>query len=132
MLKQLGVQIAVDDFGTGLSSLSQLPRLPVDILKIDQSFVQKLNTSAESLTLIRTLIELGRSLRLKTVAEGIEDRAALEALRSFGCDYGQGFLLSRPLSSEALVHLLDARPGAPTRGHRTNGISHAEEALRAP
>ncbi|MGO9751416.1 MAG: putative bifunctional diguanylate cyclase/phosphodiesterase [Solirubrobacteraceae bacterium] len=133
VLKQLGVRIAVDDFGTGYSSLAQLPRLPVDILKIHRSFVQSLNTSSESLTVIRTLIELGRSLHLQTLAEGIEDRVALEHLKAAGCAYGQGFLFARPLDHDALAELLEARARSLRPGDATDGVqslghpnSHAE------
>lgn len=127
VLKQLGVRIAIDDFGTGYSSLAQLPRLPVDILKIDRSFVQSLDTSSESLTLIRTLIELGHSLHLQTLAEGIESRTALEHLRSAGCSYGQGFLFAHPLARDALAELLETRVGSPS-----GGVINGGAAVRAP
>jgi diguanylate cyclase (GGDEF)-like protein len=109
-LKRLGVRIAIDDFGTGYSSLAQLARLPVDILKIDRAIVHNSTTSHSdgSLTLIRTLIELARTLSLQTLAEGIESRVSLEHLKRVGCDFGQGFLFSHPLDHAALMGLLEA------------------------
>jgi diguanylate cyclase (GGDEF)-like protein len=97
-LKQLGVRIAIDDFGTGYSSLAYLQRFPVDALKIDRSFVNRITDSPESVALIRTLVQLGRTLGIQTVAEGIEEPAQLEALQQQGCDSGQGYLFSRPLT----------------------------------
>jgi diguanylate cyclase (GGDEF)-like protein/PAS domain S-box-containing protein len=119
-LKSLGVRIAIDDFGTGFSSLSYLTRFPVDILKIDKSFVEQLTTGGEggvgavgeanAAELIRTIVHLGRSLRLGTVAEGIETRQQYAALVEMSCDYGQGFLFSRPLPAGGIdtlfAHLL--------------------------
>ncbi|HXP38091.1 MAG TPA: EAL domain-containing protein [Solirubrobacteraceae bacterium] len=112
-LKQLGVRIAIDDFGTGYSSLAYLRQFPADSLKIDRSFVAGVATSRESAALIDTLVQLGRSLRIETLAEGIEDREQLRALQYADCDLGQGFLFSRPLSVEAVGRLLAHR--APAR-----------------
>ena len=106
-LKTLGVRIAIDDFGTGYSSLAYLRRFPADVLKIDRSFVEGVATSTEAAALVHTLVELGKSLGLETLAEGIEDSAQLQVLRREHCDVGQGFLLSRPLDSEGLTDLLD-------------------------
>jgi diguanylate cyclase (GGDEF)-like protein len=96
-LKDLGVRLAVDDFGTGYSSLAYLCRLPVDQLKIDRSFIPTIRTSAASLAVVRTIIELAHTLGLEAVAEGIEDGAQLETLRGLGCDLGQGYHFARPL-----------------------------------
>ena len=96
-LKDLGVRIAIDDFGTGYSSLAYLRQFPVDILKIDRSFVSGMTSSKEAAALVRTLIQLGKTIELITLAEGIEHQAQLDALREEGCDYGQGFLFARPL-----------------------------------
>ena len=96
-LKDLGIALSVDDFGTGYSSLSYLRRFPVDELKIDRSFVGSMNHSTEDLAVVRTVVELGRSLRLQTVAEGIEDAEQLSMLHRLGCDLGQGYHLARPL-----------------------------------
>jgi len=96
-LKQLGVQIAIDDFGTGYSSLAYLRQFPVDVLKIDRSFVSGLDGSEESLALIRTMVDLGSALGLTTLAEGIEDGLQLECLRQNHCQIGQGFMFSKPV-----------------------------------
>jgi diguanylate cyclase (GGDEF)-like protein len=96
-LKQLGVRLAVDDFGTGYSSLSYLRRFPIDVLKIDQSFVQSLGGSSEELELARAIVAFGTTLGLETVAEGIEQEQEALLLREAGCDLGQGFLFAEPL-----------------------------------
>jgi diguanylate cyclase (GGDEF)-like protein len=111
-LKQLGVRVAIDDFGTGYSSLAYLSQFPVDTLKIDRAFVQGIAGSKESAALVQTLIELGRSLGLETLGEGIEELAQLEHLQHAGCDSGQGFLFARPLDAEALGAFLDGGPPA--------------------
>jgi diguanylate cyclase (GGDEF)-like protein len=108
-LKALGIRIAVDDFGTGYSSLAYLQQFPVDELKIDRSFVAKIATSSESRALIRTLVQLGKTLNLGTLAEGIEDRLQLEELRQEDCELGQGFLFARPLDPEAMLSFLERR-----------------------
>ena len=107
-LKFLGVRLAIDDFGTGYSALSYLSRFPVDVLKVDRSFVEKVATESHSAELVRTIAQLGRSLSLETVAEGIEEFAQVEALREMGCEFGQGFLFSRPLPAEDITALLSA------------------------
>jgi diguanylate cyclase (GGDEF)-like protein len=96
-LKQLGVRIAVDDFGTGYSSLSYVGRLPVDVIKIDRSFVAAVSSNSREGALAAAVIRLGEELGLVTVAEGIEDAAQLERLRQLGCNLGQGFYLARPM-----------------------------------
>ncbi len=108
-VKDLGVRVAVDDFGTGYSSLAYLRQFPVDTLKIDRAFVQGIASSKESAALIQTLIDLGRSLNLETLGEGIEDLAQLEHLQRAHCDSGQGFLFARPLEAEALSAFLSSR-----------------------
>jgi predicted signal transduction protein with EAL and GGDEF domain len=105
-LKELGVKLAVDDFGTGYSSLSYLRRFPVDELKIDRSFVGSMHHNPEDLAVVRTVIELGRALRLQTVAEGIEDADQLAVLRRLGCHLGQGYHLARPLPAHAAARHL--------------------------
>jgi len=107
-LKALGVRLAVDDFGTGYSSLSYLTRLPVDSLKIDQSFIAAIHGSVESRGVVRVVTELGRLLRLETIAEGIETAGDLEILRILACDLGQGFLFSRPLDPEDATTIIAA------------------------
>lgn len=111
-LKRLGVGIAIDDFGTGYSSLAYLRQFPADTLKIDRSFIADIASCRESDALIHTLVQLGKSLGIETLAEGIEDESQLEALQREGCDHGQGFWFSRPLEARALEVLLgdsDAR-----------------------
>jgi diguanylate cyclase (GGDEF)-like protein/PAS domain S-box-containing protein len=105
-LKQLGVTLAMDDFGTGFSSLAYLRRFPMDTLKIDRSFVSRLGGDSEDIALVRTIVRLGQSLGMSTVAEGIEDAVQLAALREMGCDYAQGYLLSRPVPAPEAGRLL--------------------------
>jgi EAL domain-containing protein (putative c-di-GMP-specific phosphodiesterase class I) len=101
-LKALGVRIAVDDFGTGFSSLAYLRQFPIDILKIDRSFIDSVATSSESSTLIHTLVEFGQTLGLEVIAEGIENEGQLHPLILANCDAGQGFLYGRPLTPAQL------------------------------
>jgi len=105
-LKRLGVKIAIDDFGTGYSSMAYLRRFPADELKIDRSFIDGVATSNAAATMVHTLVQLGKSLGLQTLAEGIEDRDQLSALQREHCDLGQGFLFARPLEPEAVEKLL--------------------------
>jgi diguanylate cyclase (GGDEF)-like protein len=105
-LKQLGVRIAIDDFGTGYSSLAYLRQFPVDALKIDRSFISGIAGSKGSAALIHTLVQLGKTLDIETLAEGIEERSQLETLQREHCDHGQGFLFSRPLDVEAVEAFL--------------------------
>ena len=107
-LRYAGVRIAVDDFGTGYSALSTLSRLPVDVLKIDRSFVASMLDDGEASALVHVLLELGRALRLEIVAEGIEDGAQAAALRARGCAFGQGFHLGRPVGPLGIRRLLPA------------------------
>jgi EAL domain-containing protein (putative c-di-GMP-specific phosphodiesterase class I) len=104
-LKALGVKFAIDDFGTGYSSLSYIKRFPIDILKIDKSFVDGV---IEDQALAEVIVQLGRTLNLQTVAEGIEQALQVETLRSFGCQFGQGFYLSRPLPGNKVGDFLAA------------------------
>jgi diguanylate cyclase (GGDEF)-like protein/PAS domain S-box-containing protein len=105
-LKELGVRLAIDDFGTGYSSLSYLGRFPFDILKIDQSFVASMVGSPEALTMVRTMVELGRRLKLEVIAEGVEREDQLDLLRRLHCHYVQGFHYSRPIDAEAMTWML--------------------------
>ncbi len=99
-LKTLDVKLSIDDFGTGYSSLSYLNDFPVDTLKIDRSFVSKITTQDNSLAIPRTVITLGHSLGMDIVAEGIENISQFQILKNLGCEYGQGFFFSKPLSQE--------------------------------
>ncbi len=114
-LRRLGVRLAIDDFGTGYSSLSHLSTLPIDCLKIDRSFVSRLETSNNEAAVVRSIVLLGSSLGKLVVAEGIETPWQLEQLRSLGCRLGQGFLLSRPLSAADAALLLAAPVAQPPR-----------------
>jgi diguanylate cyclase (GGDEF)-like protein len=104
--KRMGVRIAIDDFGTGYSSLAYLRQFPVDALKIDRSFITAIADSTEAGALIHTLVQLGKTLGLETLAEGIEDDFQYAQLQREQCDSGQGFLLAHPLSPEALERYL--------------------------
>ncbi len=110
-LNFLGVKIALDDFGTGYSSLNYLHELPISILKIDRSFVARIDTENEGIEILKAIIALATSLRMETTAEGIETAKQLDALRSIGCRRGQGYFLSRPLPVESLVEYLQAERG---------------------
>lgn len=105
-LRSLGVQISMDDFGTGYSSLSYLHRFPIDTLKIDRSFVMDLEQTNENAKITQAIIMLARSLNLDVIAEGIETSVQLMLLKAMGCEYGQGYLFSKPLSSEAATIFL--------------------------
>jgi EAL domain-containing protein (putative c-di-GMP-specific phosphodiesterase class I) len=107
-IKGLGVQLAVDDFGTGYSSLQYLRGFPMDILKIDKSFVEGVSGASDESALARAIIDLGDSFQLRVVAEGIERRDQLEKLRALGCDLGQGFYFARPMDAPALAAMLEA------------------------
>jgi EAL domain-containing protein (putative c-di-GMP-specific phosphodiesterase class I) len=108
-LKEVGVQIAIDDFGTGYAVLSHLKSLPVDILKIDKSFVRELGTNSRDLAIVRAIIGLAEAFDLQLVAEGVETPAAALTLMRHGCHRAQGYLLSRPLPGNAMESLLSSR-----------------------
>ena len=123
-LKALGVRIAVDDFGTGYSSLAYLRQFPVDLLKIDRTFITGLALSSEARALAHTLIRLGQALGLQTLAEGVERDDQVKELRREGCDLVQGFLFARPLSPDAVQRLLES-------GARREGTFATARALPA-
>jgi EAL domain-containing protein (putative c-di-GMP-specific phosphodiesterase class I) len=106
-LKALGLRLALDDFGTGYSSLGYLQRFPLDILKIDKSFVDRLMDGQEPMALVRTIIQLGQTLQMRIVAEGIEHIEQADQLRALGCGLGQGYLFARPLPAHEVRALLD-------------------------
>jgi diguanylate cyclase (GGDEF)-like protein len=108
-LKAIGVRVAIDDFGTGYSSLAYLQQFPVDTIKIDRSFISSMADSPEAGVLIRSLVQLGKSLGLETLAEGIEATGQYAQLAREHCDSGQGFLFGRPLETDAVEHFLAAR-----------------------
>jgi diguanylate cyclase (GGDEF)-like protein/PAS domain S-box-containing protein len=109
-LSELGVTIAVDDFGTGYSSLSHLQRFPVDMVKVDKTFVEDLCSGNEHSTLVRSVLAIAREFGLQVVAEGIESEAQEAQLCRLGCDYGQGFLYGRPVPAAMVDTLLGVRP----------------------
>jgi len=113
-LADLGVRVAIDDFGTGYSSLSHLEQLPIDILKIDRSFVSTVAERAQLTHLCRAIVQLAGTLGLTTIAEGVESELQAERLREIGCLLAQGFHLGMPLSAEATGDLLRARLAAPS------------------
>jgi EAL domain-containing protein (putative c-di-GMP-specific phosphodiesterase class I) len=103
-LKELGVRIALDDFGTGYSSLSHLRRFPIDVLKIDRSFVDGIDRGArDERTLVRSIVRLAHSLKLETVAEGVERNEQVVQLRAIGAKMGQGFYFGRPMAADAFL-----------------------------
>ena len=112
-LKALGVRLALDDFGTGYSSLSHLSRFPVDILKIDRTFVEAMGTTRTGpAELVRTIVSLGRSLRMTTIAEGIERVDEFRAMAELGVDLGQGFYFGHPTEKPMAVEPRLVRPSA--------------------
>ena len=106
-LRARGVQIAVDDFGTGYSSLSYLRKFPIDALKIDQSFVRQITTAPDGTTLVTAVISMGRSLKLRVVAEGVETQQELAFIQAHQCDEAQGYFFSKPLPPEQFAKLLE-------------------------
>jgi len=109
-LRALGVRVAIDDFGTGYSSLSYLQRFPVDVLKIDRSFVEAATLGPDGAALVRAIVDIGGALHLRVVAEGIEREQQITTLTSFGCEHGQGYLFSPPLGAADAGQLLVAHP----------------------
>jgi diguanylate cyclase (GGDEF)-like protein/PAS domain S-box-containing protein len=105
-LRSRGVQIAVDDFGTGYSSLSYLRKFPIDALKIDQSFVRQITTAPDETTIVTAMISMGRSLKLRVVAEGVETQAEMAFLQAHQCDQAQGYYFSRPVPAQQFARLL--------------------------
>jgi EAL domain-containing protein (putative c-di-GMP-specific phosphodiesterase class I) len=117
LLREMGVRLAIDDFGTGYSSLSYLQRLPVDVLKIDRSYVSGLGCKDDLTSLTATIIRLGRELALEIIAEGIEEPVQSEELLRLGCTLGQGYLYAEPLPPAELVRYLRRhQPVAPVEG----------------
>jgi EAL domain-containing protein (putative c-di-GMP-specific phosphodiesterase class I) len=112
-LRDKGVTVSVDDFGTGYSSLSYLKKLPLDILKIDQSFIRKLSENPDDAAIAIAIISMGQSLNLRVIAEGVESAEDLEFLRTHGCDEAQGFYFSQPVPPKEFARLLGERPFHP-------------------
>ena len=125
-LHQMGVRMAIDDFGIGYASLAYLRQLPLDIIKIDPSFVAGLGHDDTLTLLTRTVVQVGRELGLRVIAEGIEQPRQLSALREMGCDYGQGFLVARPMAAPGVEALIR------TAGIRTSGEAPDEPTQHEP
>jgi diguanylate cyclase (GGDEF)-like protein len=121
-LRRAGIKISIDDFGTGYSSLGYLKRLPIDILKIDKSFVQDIANDPDDGALVMAIITLAHNLRLRVVAEGVETEEQLKFLRLLRCDEWQGYLFSRPVPADAFVKLL-TRGKLPAHEARLNSLS---------
>jgi sensor c-di-GMP phosphodiesterase-like protein len=102
----MGIHLAVDDFGTGYSSLSYLQELPVDVLKIDQSFVHRIADDASDSPIARAIIDMGKSLKLRVIAEGIETQQQLTFLRTHRCAEGQGYIFGQPMAAAQFAALL--------------------------
>jgi predicted signal transduction protein with EAL and GGDEF domain len=111
-LREMGVQLSIDDFGTGYSSLSYLATLPIDALKVDRSFIDRMD--GEGGEIVKAIFKLGQALSKQVYAEGIETRAQLATLQEMGCEFGQGFLLSRPVGAERAGGILAANDGPMT------------------
>ena len=125
-LHQLGVRMAIDDFGIGYASLAHLRQVPLDIIKIDPSFVAGLGHDDTLTLLTKTVVQVGRELGLRVIAEGIEQPRQLSALREMGCDYGQGFLVARPMAAPGVEALMR------TEGVRTSGEAPGGPANHEP
>lgn len=109
-LKALGVQLSIDDFGTGYSSLGYLHRFPVNTLKIDRSFIGRIGEAAENIEIVRTIVSLAENMGMDVVAEGVETLSQLSQLRKLNCQYGQGYLFSRPVDAESVTTMISKKP----------------------
>jgi diguanylate cyclase len=115
-LRAGGIELSLDDFGTGHASLTRLKRLPVAELKIERQFVQHLDTRHEDVAIVRSVVELARGLGLRCIAEGVETEAVLARLHAFGCDVAQGYHIARPMPAGDVVPWVAGRPPAPPPG----------------
>jgi EAL domain-containing protein (putative c-di-GMP-specific phosphodiesterase class I) len=135
-LKDLGVRLAIDDFGTGYSALAYLKRLPIDVLKIDQSFICALTTDPADATITEAIVQLAGGLNLTTIAEGVETLEQLLLLGSYGCSRMQGFLFGKPVPADTFVDWLENPPFRWMQGtggdeNEGEGEAKSEEAAEA-
>jgi EAL domain-containing protein (putative c-di-GMP-specific phosphodiesterase class I) len=107
-LRELGVELHMDNFGSGYSSLSYLPRFPLQAIKVDRTFVHRMGARRTDLQIVRSIVDLAEHLGLAVIAEGIEVPSQRERLIAFGCEFGQGFLFAKPLEPEAARALIEA------------------------
>ncbi len=112
-LHAIGVRIAIDDFGAGYTSLAQLKNLPISELKIDKSFILAMHSNSDDAMIVRSMVDLGHSLNMKVVAEGIETAQSMNTLTELRCDIGQGYHLCRPALAEVLMHWYSQQPVRP-------------------
>jgi len=123
-LKSIGVSLAIDDFGTGYSSLSHLRRFPVDVLKIDQSFVREIDTSSTDASIVKLIVDLARELNFKIVVEGVETDKQYQQLKNWGCDLMQGFLFSKPIPAPEFAEILKQNHSSTEHGTISAERSH--------
>ena len=120
-LRALGIKLSIDDFGTGYSSLSYLHRFPIDTLKVDRSFIVNMSEDCENVEIVRTIVSLAQNLGMNVIAEGVETAEQLAALRKLGCEYGQGYLFSKPVDAKASENLIldtyTVEPGVESLGN---------------
>jgi len=112
-LRELGIDISIDDFGTGFSSLSYFKDIPADELKIDKSFVFNMKSDKQDRDIIELILQIARLFNLSVVAEGIEDQETLELLAELGCNYAQGFHIAKPMPADALLKWFDSLEADP-------------------
>ena len=105
-IKKRKIKLSIDDFGTGYSSISYLSSFPIDNLKIDRSFIERMNCDAENLAIVRMIITLAKTLGMDTIAEGIENAKQLTQLKNLGCQFGQGYLFAKPLDVQEIELML--------------------------
>jgi len=131
-LYAMGLHLAIDDFGTGYSSLSALQQFPIGTLKIDQSFVRDVAVDSDDAAIVRTIIDMGKSLGLEVIAEGVETSEQLEFLRLHGCNYAQGRLFGEAMDAGSLLRILaDQNRGAATAHHALLCVPAAESSVAA-
>jgi EAL domain-containing protein (putative c-di-GMP-specific phosphodiesterase class I) len=119
-VREMGVRIAIDDFGTGFSSLGQLRRYPVDLIKVDRSFIQGVEHDTKDAAITANLASLAHALGLQAIAEGVESDEQLASVRDLGCDLAQGFLFARPMPTDEMGRLLATGEAEPNTGARAS------------